>query len=121
MRRGLALGLAILGLAACGQGEQKAAETADVGAPGTSPYVATCIEMTAGENWAEAARLCAMALNADPDNAAVKTALATANAALAKEPNIPSDAGSATSDEAAGEAADEAAKAAQKAGDAPVH
>jgi hypothetical protein len=121
MRRGLVLGLAVLGLAACGQGEQKAAETADVGAPGTSPYVATCIEMTAAENWGEASRLCAMALNADPGNEAVKKALATANAALASEPDLGTDADSPTSGEAAGEAADDAAEAAQEAGDAPVH
>jgi hypothetical protein len=121
MRRGLALGLAILALAACGQGEQKAAETADVGAPGVSPYVATCLEMTTAENWGEASRLCAMAITADPTNEAVKKALATANAALANEPDLGTDADSPTSGEAAGEAADDAAEDAQKAGEAPVY
>jgi len=115
-RRGL-LVIAILGLAACGQGERGKAEgTADVGAVGTtggSPYVQTCLEMQAAENWSEAARLCAMALVAEPANEKVKAALGAATAALSGEPEA-SSAVAAPSGEAAGEAADDAADAAQQ-------
>jgi hypothetical protein len=111
VRRGL-LVIAILGLAACGQGERGAAEgTPGVGAVGGtagSPYVKTCLEMQAAENWSEAARLCAMAAAAEPANEMVKSALAAANAALASTPEA-SSAVAAPSGEAAGEAADDAA------------
>ncbi len=112
MRRGVLVAFAILGLTACGNSDQG---TADVGAAaGASPYVATCLEMAAAENWGEAARLCAMALTADPGDEKVKAALDAANAALSSEPKD-SSAVSLGSGEAAGEAADDAAEKAQEA------
>ena len=125
MRRHLVMGLAILGFAACGQGERGVTEqAADVGAAGasaTSPYVATCLEMATAQNWAEASRLCAMALTADPGDSKVKSALAAAKAALAAEPGIASDAAANPSGEAAGEAADSGAEDAQPAEEEQVH
>ena len=112
MRRGILVAFAILGLTACGKSEQG---TADVGAAASaSPYAATCLELTAAENWSEASRICAMALTADPTDAKVKTALDTANAALSTEP-MNSSAAAPGSGEAAEEAADEAAEEAQEA------
>jgi hypothetical protein len=112
MRRGVLVAFAILGLTACGSSDQG---TPEVGAAaGSSPYTATCLEMAAAQNWGEAARLCAMALTADPSDAKVKAALDAANAALAAEPKA-SDAVALPSGEAAGEAADEAAEQAKEA------
>lgn len=111
MRRGVLVAFAILGLAACGKSEHG---TADVGASGASPYVATCLEMSAAQNWAEAARVCAMALTADPNDEKVKAALDAANEALRSSPKA-SDALALPSGEAAGEAADDAAEKAKEA------
>ncbi len=115
MRRGMVVAFAILGLAACGQ--KSGSETADVSAAGgaaVSPYVQTCLDMAAQQNWSEASRLCAMALSADPSDQKVKAALDSANAALATVPEA-SDAVSLESGEAAGEAADDAAAQAKEA------
>jgi len=112
MRRGILVAFAILGLTACGDSDQG---TADVGAAATaSPYAATCLEMSAAQNWSEAARLCAMALTANPGDEKVKAALDAANLALSSEPAA-SDAVAPSSGEAVGEAADDAAEEAQEA------
>jgi hypothetical protein len=112
VRRGL-LVIAILGLAACGQREGTA-DVGSAGATGASPYVQTCLEMLAAENWSETERMCSMALAAEPNNDKVKGALQTAAANLASEPEA-SSAVAAPSGEAAGEAADDAAEDAQEA------
>jgi len=115
MRRGVLVGFAVLGLMACGQKSDSG--TADVGAAGgavASPYVQTCLEMAAAQNWSEASRLCAMALSADPNDEKVKAALDSATAALATVPQA-SDAVGLESGEAAGEAADDAAEKAKEA------
>jgi hypothetical protein len=110
MRRGVLVAFAILGLTACGKTSQ---ETADVAAAAVaSPYAETCLEMTAAQNWGEAARVCAMALTADPKDQKVRTALDSANAALGAVPKA-SDAVALPSGEAAGEAADDAAEKAK--------
>jgi hypothetical protein len=114
MRRGVLVAFAILGITACGESERG---TADVGAAGrapASPYVATCLEMVAAQNWSEAERLCAMASSADPSDEKVKAALAAANSALASTPKA-SDALGLQSGEGAGEAADDAAEKAKDA------
>lgn len=103
--------IATLGLTACGQGDSG---TPDVGAAVGGSYAKTCIEMAAAENWGEAGRLCAMALNADPSDEKVKAALEAANAALGAEPEA-SDAVALPSGEAADEAADSAAEQAKEA------
>jgi hypothetical protein len=77
--------------------------------------------MVAAQNWAEASRLCAMALTAEPGDAKVKAALEKANAALAAEPEIASDAVANPSGEAGGEAADTGAAGAQKAAEEQAH
>jgi hypothetical protein len=105
MRRGVLVAFSVLGLAACGQSDQG---TADVAA-GSSPYSGTCLEMAAAQNWSEAARLCSMALAAEPSNDKVKDALNEANKQLAGTTE-PSSAVSPESGEAAGEAADDAAE-----------
>jgi len=111
MLRGVLVAFAILGLTACGKSDQG---TADVAASsGSSPYTATCLEMSAAQNWSEASRLCAMALAADPNNEKVEAALEAANEALANEPKA-SSAVSPQSGEAAGESADDAAEQAQE-------
>ena len=115
MLRGVLVSFAILGLTACGQSSQSEQGTADVGAAGrASPYAATCLEMATNANWDEAARLCAMALTADPSDEKVKAALEAANTALGSEPEA-SDAVALPSGEAADEAADEAAEKAKAA------
>jgi hypothetical protein len=63
--------------------------------------------MAAAQNWGEAARLCAMALSADPADEKAKAALDAASAALASAPKDSSAVGSA-SGEAVGEAAEQA-------------
>ncbi len=112
MRRVVLVAFAILGLTACGKSDQA---TADVAAPGAAagarPYTATCLEMAAAQNWSEAARLCSMAIAAEPGNEALKAALEQANDALKSEPEA-SSAPSPASGEAVGEAADDAAEAA---------
>ena len=105
MRQGVLAAFAVLGLTACGEGTQG---TADVAA-GSSPYSATCLEMAAAQNWSEAARLCSMALAAEPGNDKVKDALNQANKELESTPQ-PSSAVAPQSGEAAGEAADDAAE-----------
>ena len=114
MRRGVLVAFAVLGLTACGKSDQG---TADVAAPsaasGPSPYAATCLEMAAAQNWSEAARLCSMALAAEPGNDQVEAALEQANEALKNEPQA-SSAPSPASGEAVGESADDAAEAKQE-------
>ncbi len=85
MLRGALIAIAVFGLTACGQGERSAP---GVGAPGevaTNEYAATCLEMAAAQNWQEAARLCSLALGADPNDEKLAQALAAAKAALAGE------------------------------------
>lgn len=85
MLRGALIAIAIFGLTACGQGERS---TPGVGAPGevaTNEYAATCLEMSAAQNWEEAARLCALAVGADPNDEDLAQALAASKAALAGE------------------------------------
>ncbi len=108
MRRGVLVAFAVLGLTACGPSGQ---DTADVAA-GSSPYAGTCLEMAAAQNWSEAARLCSMALAAEPGNEKVKDALNQANKELASTPEA-SSAVAPESGEAAGESADDAAEAKQ--------
>ena len=108
MRRGVLVALAILGLTACGKSDQGTADVAASGS-GPSPYTATCLEMATAQNWSEAARLCSMALSAEPNNDQVKDALEKANEELEKAPPA-SSALSPTSGEAAGESADDAAE-----------
>jgi len=114
MRRGVLVAFAILGLTACGKSEQGTADVGAAGGAAASPYAATCIEMVAAQNWAEASRLCALALTADPSDEKVKAALDTANTALSSEPAA-SSAVALPSGEAAGEAADDAAEEAKEA------
>lgn len=109
MRRGVLVAFAILGLSACGQSNKGTADVGAAGGASASPYVETCLQMAAAENWAEAGRLCAMAVDADPNDEKVKAALDAANTALAAEP-MASDAVGLRSGEAAGEAADDAAE-----------
>jgi hypothetical protein len=112
MLRGVLIAFAILGFTGCGQSEKETADVGAAGAASASPYAGTCLEMAAAQNWAEAGRLCAMALNADPNDEKVKAALDAATAALASEPKA-SDALALPSGEAAEEAADEAAEQAK--------
>jgi hypothetical protein len=133
MRRGLVIGFAILGLAACGQRQEQSAPTAtgaptatsapaesaapasaakesapapDVAAP-ANPDATHCLDLVAAGSYEQAVPICAAALNADAANERVKEALATANAKLAE-----------LSAGAAGSAAGEAEDAAQKAQEA---
>jgi hypothetical protein len=112
MRRGILVGLVILGLTACGKSDQGTADVS-AAAAGSSPYAATCLEMAAAQNWGEASRLCAMALTANPNDEKVRAALDAANAALGSEPKA-SSAVAPQSGEAAGESADAAAEQAQE-------
>ena len=102
MVRGALISIAIFGLTACGQGDRT---TPEVGAPGdaaTNEYAATCLEMADAQNWEEAARLCSLALGADPNDEKLAQALAASKAALA---------GEAAADDTADSAADEAEQA----------
>ncbi|MBM4335044.1 MAG: hypothetical protein FJ108_03910 [Deltaproteobacteria bacterium] len=84
MLRGALIAIAVFGLAACGQQGDRG--TPEVGAARGAPaneYAATCLETAAAQNWAEAARLCSLALGADPNDESLAQALAAAKAALA--------------------------------------
>lgn len=86
MLRAALIAIAMFGLTACGQGERSTPGVGAAGEAATRDDAATCLEMAAAQNWAEAARLCSLALGADPNDEKLSQALAAAKAALAGEP-----------------------------------
>ena len=89
MRRGFMIGFVVLGLTACGQGQQGSAAAGseaakpDVSA-GTNNDASSCLDLVAGANYSDAVPVCTRALNMDQNNEKLKTALQTANAKLAE-------------------------------------
>jgi len=88
MRRGVIIGFAVLGLAACGQKSEApaggapssgAAEPAkpDVSA-GANEDVTSCLDLVANAKYSDAVPVCTRALNLDATNEKVKSALETA-------------------------------------------
>ena len=102
MLRGALIAIAIFGLTACGQGERGTPEVGAAGGAPTNEYAASCLEMAAAQSWQEAARLCSLALGADPNSEKLAQALAASKAALAGEAAV---------DDTAESAADEAEQA----------
>lgn len=102
MRRGFMIGFVVLGLTACGQGQQGSSESqqgtpsAAAGSEAAKPDVSaganqaasndasSCLDLVAGANYSDAVPVCTRALNMDQNNEKLKTALQTANAKLAE-------------------------------------
>ena len=102
MRRGIVIAFAILGLAACGRKSEAPSEGAQgtgtapapaaapaaraSAAPAAKPDVsaganqdaASCLDLVASEKYGDAVPVCTRALNLDPANEKVKSALETA-------------------------------------------
>jgi hypothetical protein len=125
------IGIAILGLAACGQKENQTATSAsgatpesasesaakpDVGAAANED-VTGCFDLVSSGSYEAAVPICSAALNANPDDARVKAALDTATAKVAE---MAASAAQGAADSAAGaaDAAKDAADTAEDAADA---
>ena len=91
MRRGLLIGFVVLGLTACGQGQQGSAEAGsqaskpDVSA-GSNQDATSCLELVANAKYSDAVPVCTRALSLDQTNEKLKSALQTANEKLAEAP-----------------------------------
>ena len=123
MRRGVVIAFAVLGLAACGQGQNQGATGAageaaqpDVAAAANQQANA-CLDLVGVGNYEQAIPVCTSALNADAANEKVQAALATANAKVA-EAAAAAAGNAAEAAEGAAEAAEDAAGAAEDAADA---
>jgi hypothetical protein len=132
MRRGFMIGFVVLGLTACGQGQQGSAESQpgspsaagnqaakpDVSAgsnQGSNQDATSCLDLVASANYSDAVPVCTRALNMDQNNEKVRTALQTANAKVA-EGAAAAAAGAADAAQDASDKANEAAEAAKGAG-----
>jgi hypothetical protein len=137
MRRGIVIAVAILGLSACGRGQNESATSGTTGsatgsAPTSAPAAAaesaakpdvgaapnedvtSCLDLVGTGSYEQAVPICNAALNADPANEKVKAALETAQAKVAA---MASDAAQGAADAAQG-AAGAAEDAADQAKDA---
>jgi hypothetical protein len=122
MRRGFMIGFVVLGLTACGQGQETAAPSApgseaakpDVSA-GSNQDASSCLDLVSSQNYSDAVPVCNRALNLDPSNERLKTALQTANAKLAEA----AAAAAAGAADAAQDASDKANEAAEDAKNPP--
>ena len=116
MRRGVIIGFVVLGLSACGQGQNGSSESSQgspTGAEAAKPGVGaganqdatSCLDLVASAKYGDAVPVCTRALSLDSANEKLKAALETANEKLA--------AGAADAAAGAQDAADEASEAAK--------
>lgn len=125
MRRGFMIGFVVLGLTACGQGQQgstgsqqgsPSAAGSEAAKPdvsgGANQDASSCLALVSSANYGDAVPVCTRALNMDQNNEQLKTALQTANAKLA-EGAANAAAGAADAAQDAADKANEAAEAAK--------
>ncbi|HXX46986.1 MAG TPA: hypothetical protein VEN47_02085 [Myxococcota bacterium] len=132
MRRGVVIAFAILGLSACGQKESGSSGPMDAPAAPPAPAAAkpeaaapaaenpppvsapaqqdssSCLDLVGAGSFAQAIPVCTAALQADPANEQLKSALETAKTKAAEMSGSAAGAAEGAAGDAAGEAADKA-------------